>query len=151
MCQAHHERTSSNGPSLNESAGAYSKPHSNPSLVLYVHEAHLTSRPLLVQKPQAPHSPVGFRQQTVMNECRTIADMPVNIQPDKCFFFPAPYIICLDLGCIQDQMGSPLVEQASLRLLVPVFGRTISTSWNCGSSTSLYAILASNSAASPSW
>ena len=55
MCQAHHERTSSNGPSLDVFAQANSKPHSNPSSEPSTHEAlrclckHLSGQFILVK------------------------------------------------------------------------------------------------------
>ena len=61
MRQSHHERTGSSSPSLDVSAGANSKPHSNPSSVPSMHEDHPASCPLASTEATSTHYPAGFQ------------------------------------------------------------------------------------------
>ena len=108
MRQAHHERTSSRGPSL-------------PLCRLCMRIIHPASRPLQVQKPQAPIIPQDSSDKQGQ-EGRIMVDT-ASQHSTRQAVFPAPYIIYLNHGCIQDRMGSPLEEHPSLGHLVPVIGQ----------------------------
>ena len=130
MRQAHHERTSSSGPSLDASAGVYSKPHSNPSSVPSTHEDHPASRSLQVQKLQAPIVPQDSSDR--VKKAVSWWTQPANIQPGKRF-----------LTTDGEPTGRTFISQAPGHHLWP---STTSISWSCGPFTWLYAVFASISA-----
>ena len=87
MRQAHHERTSSSGPSLDASAGANSKPHSNPSSVPSMHiviQLHIFS------KYRSHNHPLSFRIPVTNRVKKAVLwwTQPANIQPGR--QFPPP-------------------------------------------------------------
>ena len=121
MRQAHPEGTSSSGSSLDASVGADSQPHSNPSSLPSPHEDHPAPRPLQVQKSQAPIVPSDPSDKQ-SQEGRIMVDAAIQHSTRQAVL-PAPYIIHLNHGCVQDWMGSPLEEHPSLRHLVSVLGQ----------------------------